>query len=175
MNRAIRRKLMKAEHQPGTMEQWYERATALDRNWRESRREEERLRGQREQRGTAPRQQEQKQTMPWPLVWQRRQMPSQQATTEPAPIERVERTNMIMVQLQQRTGLAQRNPYAMEVDRGRNCYTCGGFGHMAHRCRNRGRERIEQRRRVEYERGRFKRNHEQLDNLKGEESLESLD
>ena len=45
MNRAIRRKLMEAEYQPGTMEQWYERATTLDQNWRESRRKEERLRG----------------------------------------------------------------------------------------------------------------------------------
>ena len=35
---------MEAEHQPGTMEQWYERIIALDWNWRESRREEERLR-----------------------------------------------------------------------------------------------------------------------------------
>ena len=39
----------------------------------------------------------------------------------------------------------------MEVDHGRNCYACGGFGHMAHHCRNRGqRERVEQGRRVEY-------------------------
>jgi len=44
MNGAIRRKLMEAEHQLGTVEQWYDRAIALDRNWRESRREEERLR-----------------------------------------------------------------------------------------------------------------------------------
>ena len=44
MNGAIRRKLMETEHQPRTMEQWYERATALDQNWRESRREEKRLR-----------------------------------------------------------------------------------------------------------------------------------
>ena len=40
MNRAIRRKLMEAENQPGSIEQWYRRTTALDRNWRESRREE---------------------------------------------------------------------------------------------------------------------------------------
>ena len=55
---------MEAEHQLGIIKHWYDRATALDWNWRESRREEERLRGQREQRGTAPRQQEQRQTMP---------------------------------------------------------------------------------------------------------------
>ena len=49
MNGAIRRKLMEAENQPGSIEQWFRRATALDRNWRESRREEERLRGKKEQ------------------------------------------------------------------------------------------------------------------------------
>ena len=30
MNRAIRRKLMEAEHQPGTIEQWYDRITTLN-------------------------------------------------------------------------------------------------------------------------------------------------
>jgi len=49
MNGAIRRKLMEAENQPGSIEQWYRRATALDRNWRESRREEERMREKKEQ------------------------------------------------------------------------------------------------------------------------------
>ena len=43
MNRGIRRKLMESENPPTSIEQWYRRATALDRNWRESRREEERL------------------------------------------------------------------------------------------------------------------------------------
>ena len=32
---------MEAENPPVSIEQWYRRATALDRNWRESRREEE--------------------------------------------------------------------------------------------------------------------------------------
>jgi len=44
MNRSIRRKLMKAKNQPSSIEQWYRRTMALDWNWRESRREEERLR-----------------------------------------------------------------------------------------------------------------------------------
>ena len=48
MNRGIRRKLMDAESQPASIKQWYKRATALDRNWRESRREKERLRGKKE-------------------------------------------------------------------------------------------------------------------------------
>jgi len=43
INRGIRRKLMEAENPLASIEQWYRRATALDRNWRESRREEERL------------------------------------------------------------------------------------------------------------------------------------
>ena len=43
MNRSIRRKLMEAENQLATIEHWFKRAIALDRNWRESRREEERL------------------------------------------------------------------------------------------------------------------------------------
>ena len=35
--------------------------------------------------------------MPQSLVWQRRQILSQQATTGPAPIEEVERTNAVVV------------------------------------------------------------------------------
>jgi len=41
MNGSIRRKLMEAENQPSSMEQWYRRAIALNRNWRESRKKEE--------------------------------------------------------------------------------------------------------------------------------------
>ena len=58
MNRVIRRKLMKAENQPGSIEQWFRRAIALDRNWRESRREEERLKGRKEQGGGTPKQEQ---------------------------------------------------------------------------------------------------------------------
>ena len=54
MNGRIRRKLMEAENPPTSIEQWYRRATALDRNWRESRKEEERLQGRKEQGGGAP-------------------------------------------------------------------------------------------------------------------------
>ena len=43
INGSIRRKLMEAENQPYSIKQWFKRAIALDRNWRESRREEERL------------------------------------------------------------------------------------------------------------------------------------
>ena len=47
MNGVIRWKLMEAENQPGSIEQWFKRAIILDRNWRESRREEERLKGKK--------------------------------------------------------------------------------------------------------------------------------
>ena len=63
MNGGIRRKLMEAENPPASIEQWYRRATALDRNWRESKREEERLQGKKEQGGGAPKQ-EQRQILP---------------------------------------------------------------------------------------------------------------
>jgi len=63
----------------------------------------------------------------------------------------------------------------MEVDQGRNCYACGGFGHMAYHCRNRGRGRVIEGSRVEYRRGGIEEIHEYLNNLKGVESLELLD
>ena len=56
MNRSIRRKLMEVENQLATIKYWFKRAIALDRNWRESRREEERLRSRRDNNRTpAPR------------------------------------------------------------------------------------------------------------------------
>ena len=58
MNGGIRRKLIEAENLLASIEQWYRRATALDRNWRESRREEERLRGKKETGGRAPKQEQ---------------------------------------------------------------------------------------------------------------------
>ena len=63
INGEIRRKLMEAEDLLTSIEQWYKRATALDGNWRESKREEERLRRKKEMTGGAPKQ-EQKQNMP---------------------------------------------------------------------------------------------------------------
>jgi len=63
INGGIRRKLMEAENLLTSIEQWYKRVTALDRNWRESKREEERLRGKKEVTGSAPKQ-EQRQSLP---------------------------------------------------------------------------------------------------------------
>jgi len=75
----------------------------------------------------------------------------------PALMEGVERTNAVVVRGSgveggQNMGTPSRwDPFAMEVDQGRNCYACGGFGHMACHCRNqRQRGRVGDNRRVEY-------------------------
>ena len=175
INGGIRRKLMEVENPPTSIEQWYRRAAALDRNWRESRREEERLRGKKEVGGGT--QKQERQNLPRPLVWQRRQPLPQQATTGPAPMEGVERTNVVVVRGQgQGAGIPlRRDPFAMDIDRGRNCYACGGFGHMARHCRNRGqRGRIADNRRVEYGGGRIEEISNSVNNLKEEENLELL-
>jgi len=82
MNGSIRRKLMEAENQPGSIKQWFKRAIVLDHNWRESRKGEERLRGKKETNGApAPRSNQQGslgQSLPQPQVWPRRQELPQQ-------------------------------------------------------------------------------------------------
>ena len=122
--------------------------------------------------GGAPKQ-KQRQVMPQPLVWQRRQQPPQQATIGPAPMEGIERTNVVVVR--GAGNPIRRDPFAMEVDRERNCYTCGGFGHMARNCRNRGiRGRVAENRRVEYGGGSIEEIMNTGNNLKEGENLELL-
>jgi len=55
INTTICQRLMKSEQQPSSIEQWYDRTITLDRNWRERRREREKLRGQRNNGAPAPR------------------------------------------------------------------------------------------------------------------------
>ena len=63
----------------------------------------------------------------------------------------------------------------MEVDWGHNCYACGGVGHMARNCRNRGqRERVAENRRVEYRGERIEEIPNFVNNLKEVENLELL-
>jgi len=95
-------------------------------------------------------------------------------------MEGVERTNVVVMR---GSGVGQsieapprRDLFAMEVDQGRNCYACGGFGHMACNCRNRGqRGRVVENRRVEYGGGRIEEITNNANNLKVEENLEFLD
>ena len=92
-------------------------------------------------------------------------------------MEGVERTNTVVVRGQgQGVGIPPRwDPFAMEVDRGRNCYACGGFGNMACHCRNRGQKgRVVENRRVEYGGGRIEEIPNFVNNLKEEENLELL-
>jgi len=94
-------------------------------------------------------------------------------------MEGVERTNTVVVRGQgvgQGMGVSlRRDPYAMEVDRGRNCYACRGFRYMARNCRNRGqRRRVAENRRVEYGGEGIKEIMNTMNNLKEDENLELL-
>ena len=63
----------------------------------------------------------------------------------------------------------------MEVDRERNCYAYGSFGHIACHCRNqRQRGGVAEGRRLEYRGGKIEGINKHLDHLKGVENLESL-
>ena len=110
-------------------------------------------------------------------MWQRRQPPPQQTTIEPAPIKGIKRINTVVVREQgqgQGTKALRRDPYAIEVDQGRNCYAYRGFGHMAHHCKNKERGRLMKGRRIKYSRGRIEEIYNNMNNLKGVENLELL-
>jgi len=84
-------------------------------------------------------------------------------------MEGVKRTNTVVVrnplQAQERRGGGiRRDPYIIYMDKGRNCYSCGGFGHLAWNCRRQG--IVGQGRRIGY-----KNNQNTMNNLNGEENL----
>jgi len=58
----------------------------------------------------------------------------------------------------------RRKPYVIDVDRKRNCYSCGGFGHLVWNCRNQ--KIISQEKRMEY-----RDNVNNVSNLKKKENL----
>jgi len=63
----------------------------------------------------------------------------------------------------------------MDIDRGKNCYACKRFGHMAQYCRNREeRVRIRNGRRLEYGQKEREGSNKYRHNLKEEENLEFL-
>ena len=101
----------------------------------------------------------------------------QQVTIGPALMEGIERMNAVVMRGQgQGAEVSPRwDPFAMDIDHGKNCYTCGGFGHMAHHYRNQGqRGRVADNRRVEYGGGRIEEIPNFVNNLKEEENLELL-
>ena len=156
MNGAIRRKLIEAKRPLTSIKQQYKCATNLDKYWRENKKKEERLRERQEIGAQASRLNNMEilqQQMPQPQVWLRRQeIPQQQVLIELALMERVERTNVVVTRNQERPmGPLKKDPYMINVDKGRNCYTCGRFGHLARNCRNkRMKNRIRKGRRLEY-------------------------
>jgi len=91
----------------------------------------------------------------------------------PTLIEGIERTNAVVVRnlLQEqegRRGVIRRNPYVIEVNRKRSCYSYGGFGYSVRNCRNQriiGQEKI-----IKY-----RNNENTLNSLKEKESLVVLD
>ena len=92
-------------------------------------------------------------------------------------MEGIERMNVVVVRGSgQGAGVPPRwDPYAMEINRGRNCYACGGFGHMVRHCRNWDqRGRVAKNRRVEYRGERIEEITNFVNNLKEEENLELL-
>jgi len=94
-------------------------------------------------------------------------------------MEGIERTNAVVLRgsgVGQSAGIPPRwDPFAMEVDRGRNCYACREFGQMACHCRNQEqRRRVVENRRVEYGNGRIEEIPNFVNNLKEEENLELL-
>ena len=102
---------MEAENPPASIEQWYRRATALNRNWRESRKEEERIKGKEEKKTPKLWQQSALNNRESKVqVWLRRQEIQQQRTTRgPAPMEGVERTNAVVVRGQgQNAGIREK-------------------------------------------------------------------
>ena len=99
INAMIYQRLIESEQQPESVKQQYDRPIALDRNQRKSKREEEQLRGRQEQGALTSRQQ-----MLQPQVWPKRQEMPQKRTIEPALMERVERTDAVIIHPQQRVG-----------------------------------------------------------------------
>ena len=65
-------------------------------------------------------------------------------------MERIKRTNIVMVHLNQWAMFALYNSYAINVNRrNQNCYNCRGFRYLARNYRNRE-NKIEKSRRLKY-------------------------
>ena len=88
-------------------------------------------------------------------------------------MKEVERTNMVVVKkpLQEQRGSGEgirRDPYVINVDRRKNCYSYRDFGYLVWNCKNWG--IVGQERRIEY-----RNNLNNTNNLEEKESLIALD
>ena len=144
MSGRIRRKLMETENPSFSIEQQYKHTPNLDCYWRENRKDKKRLRERRERRERENQGQKQqrrsnqegKLQLLLPQVWFRRQEISQQRITlGPALMERIKRTNVMMVRNLIQGSRRRKDPIVMDVDRGINYYSCEGFGYLAQNCR----------------------------------------
>jgi len=135
LNRAIRRKLAKAEELPTTIGEWQERAVRLDRNQRQSRAKERVLGrntacpgGNVQPRGGGSYRGREGQ-ITWRIGGEYRRGGGRNMTNREGA----------------QTG-PRRDPNAMDVDRGRGgdrtCYVCGKWGYMAKNCWERHKERV---------------------------------
>jgi len=106
-------------------------------------------------------------------------MPPQQVTTGSTPMEGIERMNAVVVRGQGQGqgvgGSPRQDSYVIEVNRRRNFYTCWRFRYMVYYCRNKGRGKVMEGRKVKYGEGKIEESHELSNNLKGEENLKLLD
>jgi len=59
--------------------------------------------------------------------------------------------------------VSQHNPYTIDVNKGRNCYSCGEFGYIARNYKNR--EIVKQEKRVDYKDNGNNHNLNEKDNL----------
>jgi len=90
--------------------------------------------------------------------------------TELALIEKVEKMNTVVVYPNQWAGFVpRRDSYTINIDRGKNYYSCGEFRHLARNCRNW--EIVGQERRLEYGDNLNNMNN----NLNGKESMVVFD
>ena len=116
MDRRIRKQLMEAECPLKSIKQQYERSTRLDRNCRESRREEERMRSKMKDKER-----------------KKKKIKGEQRRIE--EIRTKEKIQAEKKQRQQEEWKRQRQMNRKREIQKRNCFGCREFGHIIRNCR----------------------------------------
>ena len=85
------------------------------------------------------------------------------------PNRKNRKTNIVVVRnllqrQERRRGEMRRDSYVIDVNRERNCYSCGGFGYLVQNCKRQG--TVDQEKKIEY-----KNNQNTMNNLNREENL----